>query len=256
VNNKKIIESIKEFVEREVKLEKEVKIYKRNSKPSIFFKNHNIKVDLDKCKEIILSEETKFELGGMNKQSFSLIYPLNEPELIEDGKIVLLGKEIRELIEKDLDFGLFILIGGKEITENQIEDLKHFNFISNGIEGFMVRSVPQKFWCRLNSEIIKKNFSFEFLGNAIMYLYKEKFGNLIEAIEILFINSYEDSIKKFIDITSEIREERNKKWAKKIEEWKKRADCDYEWDCEDCLYIDTCDLVRNVLEEREKIEKV
>jgi len=256
VNNKKIIESIKEFVEREVKLEKEVKIYKRNSKPSIFFKNHNIKVDLDKCKEIILSEETKFELGGMNKQSFSLIYPLNEPELIEDGKIVLLGKEIRELIEKDLDFGLFILIGGKEITEKHIEDLKRFTFISNGIEGFMVRSVPQKFWCRLSSEIIKKNFSFEFLGNAIMYLYKEKFGNLIEAIEILFINSYEDSIKKFIDITSEIREERNKKWAKKIEEWKKRADCDYEWDCEDCLYIDTCDLVRNVLEEREKIEKV
>lgn len=256
MNNKKIIESIKEFVEREVKLEKEVKIYKRNSKPSIFFKNHNIKVDLDKCKEIILSEETKFELGGMNKQSFSLIYPLNEPELIEDGKIVLLGKEIRELIEKDLDFGLFILIGGKEITEKHIEDLKRFTFISNGIEGFMVRSVPQKFWCRLSSEIIKKNFSFEFLGNAIMYLYKEKFGNLIEAIEILFINSYEDSIKKFIDITSEIREERNKKWAKKIEEWKKRADCDYEWDCEDCLYIDTCDLVRNVLEEREKIEKV
>ena len=256
MNNKKIINSIKEFAKQEVQLGKEVIKYSRNSKPSDFFKNHNIKVALDKCKEIILSEETKFELGGMNKQSFSLIYPINELVLIEDGKIVLLGKEIREINEKDLDFGLFILIGGKEITEKHIEDLKRFTFISNGIEGFMVRSVPQKFWCRLSSEIIKKNFSFEFLGNAIMYLYKEKFGNLIEAIEILFINSYEDSIKKFIDITSEIREERNKKWAKKIEEWKKRADCDYEWDCEDCLYIDTCDLVRNVLEEREKKEKV
>lgn len=255
MNNKKIIESIREFVEQEIQLEKEVKIFKRNSNPSVYFKNHNIKVDLDKCKEIILSEETKFELGGMNKQSFSLIYPIKEAELVEDGKIVLIGKEIRDIAEKDLDFGLFITIGGKEITEKQTEDLKHFNFISNGIEGFMVRSVPQKFWCRLSSEIIKKGFSFEFLGNAILYLYKEKFGNLIEVMEILIINSYTDSINKFIEITSEIRQERKKKWAKRVEEWKKRADCDYEWDCEDCIYVDTCDLVRDVLEERKKIEK-
>lgn len=255
MKNKKTVESIGEFVEQEVHLGKEVKVYKRNSNPSDFFKNYNIKVDLDKCKEIILSEETKFELGGMNKQSFSLIYPIKEAELVEDGKIVLIGKEIRDIAEKDLDFGLFITIGGKEITEKQTEDLKHFNFISNGIEGFMVRSVPQKFWCRLSSEIIKKGFSFEFLGNAILYLYKEKFGNLIEVMEILIINSYTDSINKFIEITSEIRQERKKKWAKRVEEWKKRADCDYEWDCEDCIYVDTCDLVRDVLEERKKIEK-
>ena len=255
MKNKKTVESIGEFVEQEVHLGKEVKVYKRNSNPSDFFKNYNIKVDLDKCKEIILSEETKFELGGMNKQSFSLIYPIKEAELVENGKIVLIGKEIRDIAEKDLDFGLFITIGGKEITEKQTEDLKHFNFISNGIEGFMVRSVPQKFWCRLSSEIIKKGFSFEFLGNAILYLYKEKFGNLIEVMEILIINSYTDSINKFIEITSEIRQERKKKWAKRVEEWKKRADCDYEWDCEDCIYVDTCDLVRDVLEERKKIEK-
>ena len=255
MNNKKIVESIKEFVEQEIQLGKEVNKYNRNSNPFGFFKKLSIKVDLDKCKEIILSEETKFELGGMNKQSFSLIYPIKEAELVENGKIVLIGKEIRDIAEKDLDFGLFITIGGKEITEKQTEDLKHFNFISNGIEGFMVRSVPQKFWCRLSSEIIKKGFSFEFLGNAILYLYKEKFGNLIEVMEILIINSYTDSINKFIEITSEIRQERKKKWAKRVEEWKKRADCDYEWDCEDCIYVDTCDLVRDVLEERKKIEK-
>jgi len=89
-----------------------------------------------------------------------------------------------------------------------------------------------------------------------MHLYKVKFGNLIEAMEIWFINSYSDSIKKFIELTSEIRQERKKKWAKKVEEWKKRADCDYEWDCSECPLYDTCDLVRDVLEEREKIEKM
>jgi CO dehydrogenase/acetyl-CoA synthase beta subunit len=256
VTIKKTIESIKDFVEQEIQSGKDVSKYKRNSNPSDFFKNHNIIVDLDKCKEIILSEETKFELGGLNKQSFSFIYPINDAKLAEDGNIVLIGKELNEVEEKDLDFGLFILIGGKDITEKQIEDLKHFSFISNGIEGFMVRSVPQKFWCRLSSEIIEKGFSFEFLGNAILYLYKEKFGDLIEAMEIIIINTYLDSINQFIELTSEIRQERKEKWAKKVEAWKKRADCDFEWDCEGCPYIDTCDLVRDVLKERENIEKI
>jgi len=212
VNIKKTIKSIKEFVEQELQSGKDVRKYKSNSNPSVFFKNHNIMVELDKCKEIILSEETKFELGGLNKESFSLICPVNDTKLVEDGNIVLIGKELGEIEEKDLDFGLFITIGGKDIAENHIEDLKHFNFISNGIEGFMVRSVPQKFWCRLSSEIIRKGFSFEFLGNAIFYLYKQRFGDLIEAMEIIIINTYIDAINQFMELTSEIRQERKIKW--------------------------------------------
>ena len=103
MNNKKIVESIKEFVEQEVQLGKEVNKYIRKSNPSDFFKEHHIQVELDKCKEIILSEETKFELGALNKQSFSLVYPIKESNLVKDGRIILVGKEIRDFIEKDLE---------------------------------------------------------------------------------------------------------------------------------------------------------
>jgi hypothetical protein len=73
-------------------------------------------------------------------------------------------------------------------------------------------------------------------------------------MEIIFITSYPDVIEEFANLTSEIRKKILEKWHNKIEEWKKRVDCDYDWECTECPYIETCDEVRDVLEEREKIK--
>jgi CO dehydrogenase/acetyl-CoA synthase beta subunit len=253
VSSKKILERIKEFVKKEGQKGKEISIYKKDQNPSNFFKKYNIKIELDNCKEIILQEETKIELGGIKKKSFSLIYPTNELGFIENGKIRLIGPEIKDISESNIDFGMLVIIGHLNTSENlekDIDNLKQFSFISNGIEGFLIRSIPRKFWCRISSEVIIKSFSFEILGNAIMYLYKQKFKDLIESMEILFINSYPSLIDEFIKITSEIREEFSTKWKKKIEEWKKRIGCDYDWGCEICPYQSDCYEIKEVLVER------
>jgi CO dehydrogenase/acetyl-CoA synthase beta subunit len=165
----------------------------------------------------------------------------------------LIGPEIRDISASTIDFGMFILIGGKKISENDWTSLRQFNFISNSIEGFLIRSVPRRFWCRINSEIIQNNFSFEFLGNAIFYLYTQKFKTLIEKIEILFIASYPKLIDRFIKTTSDISTDINKKWKDKIDKWKKKIDCDYDWGCEICPYRDECYNIKQVLVERERI---
>ena len=54
-----------------------------------------------------------------------------------------------------------------------------------------------------------------------MYLYKEKFGDLVESMEIIFISSLPEEISEFMEVTSEIREHLGKRWKDKIEEWKK-----------------------------------
>ena len=255
MSNKKIIENIRTFVDQEVQKGKKLTIFKRNSNPSNYFKKFDIKVELDNCKEIILQEETKIELGGESNKSFSIIYPISELKYVIDGDIVLIGREIDDISDRNLDFGMFILIGGTRISEKDKDNLRRFNFISNGIEGFMIRTIPRRFWCRISDEVIKKNFSFEFLGNAIMYLYKQKFKDLIESIEILFINSYPNTIEEFIKITSEIREQISAKWKKKIEEWKKRIDCDYDWACEICPYKEDCFKIKETLVEREILDE-
>ncbi len=245
---------IREFVNEEVQKGKEVKIFEKYSNPLEFFERFNIKVELDKYKNIILQEETKLELGGINKKSFSLIYPTNGLNYIENGKITLIGSEISKFSKPSLDFGMLVLIGSNEITEKDFNNLRQFSLLSDGIEGFLIRSIPRKFWYRISAEVIKKNFSFEFLGNAIMYLYEQKFKDLIESIEILFISSYPESIDELINVTAKLREDINEKWKNKIKKWKKRIDCEYDWLCEECSFYDTCDLVKEVLDARKNIE--
>jgi len=255
LTNKEIIENIRKFIVNENESGKILTSFKVKSNLIEYFNNSGINIRLDNNKEIILQEETHLELGGMNKSSFSIIMPINELKLIEDGKISILGPEIKQISDSSVDFGLFILIGVNDLSKNEYHGLRSLNFLSNGIEGFSIRTIPRRFWCRISSEVFLRNFSFEFLGNAIYYLFKQKFKGLLKKIEIIFICSYPDSIREFIKITSDITNKFQEEFKTKIDEWRKRIDCEYDWGCEICPYQEECYEIKQVLLEREKIEK-
>lgn len=249
---KSVIEDIRKFIDLQVQKGNNVSILNIENTKQKLVKKYRINVDYNGHKEIILQEETHVELGGMNNLSFSLIYPLHLSQLIRNNQITIIGPQIDEISVRSIDFGLFALIGFEKISEKEFDELRHLSFISNGIEGFMIRTIPRRFWCRINSEI-SDNFTLEFFGNAIVKLYKEKFGDIIKSMEIIFITEGREAIKEFIEITSPIREDLNSKWQDKITEWKKRLDCEYDWECGECPYEETCDDVKEVLEERNKI---
>ncbi|MFX0019606.1 MAG: hypothetical protein ACFFB1_00685 [Promethearchaeota archaeon] len=249
---KSTLETIRNFLDSLIQNGVKVEVYTRKEDQLNYFREINIGVNHEEFKEIILQEETKLELGGGDQKSFSLVYPIEESDLIHDGKIRLVGSEIKEISNKAIDFGLFLLIGVDNLTENSFDELKNLTFISNSIEGFMIRTIPRRFWCRLSKSIINK-FSFEFLGNAIMFLYQQKFKE-IKSMEIIFINSNPKLIESFIGLTSSIRTDLEKKWRKKVKEWKRRVDCDFNWDCNECPYYDVCEDVKEVLEKREMID--
>ncbi|MFW9865724.1 MAG: hypothetical protein ACFFEN_06445 [Candidatus Thorarchaeota archaeon] len=255
MTNKEIIEKIRKFIKEEIRRGKSVTKFSFKSNSPKFFQSLGISVGLDQNKEIILHEETQIELGGMNKHSFSLILPIEDLNIIKDGSITLLGPEINQVASSDVDFGLFALIGIDDISEKEYSDLRNLNFLSNGIEGFSIRTVPRRFWCRISKKVFTKNFSFEFLGNAIIYLYKQKFKEIIRKTEIIFICSYPDSIDGFIKITSDISNRFREELKAKVDEWRKRIDCDYDWGCEICPYQEECYGLKQVLIEREEFEK-
>ncbi|MFX0059415.1 MAG: hypothetical protein ACFE85_16220 [Candidatus Hodarchaeota archaeon] len=253
MQDKVILKELHNFFIKERNNGKKLRIYQSPTDMINFFKKFNISVELDRNKEIILQEDTELELGGINRNSFSIIYIVDDSKLIKDGNITLLGPEINEIQESSVDFGIFILIAPNESPAKEIDKFNHLNFVSNSIEGFMIRTIPRRFWCRINSQVIKRKISFEFLGNAIIYLYKQKFGNIIKSIEIFIINSYPNSIKDFIKLSSDITERSRERWKNKIEEWKKRIDCDYDWACKICPYQEECYDIKKILSTRNKI---
>jgi len=253
MENKIIIEKIRDFIEQEQISGKTLFSYQCDLSQINLVTKSKIKIGLNGYKEIILEEETALELGGVNSKSFSIIFPISDDRLIEHGQITLLGCEISKIVETNIDFGMMVLIGINNDTDKEIDELRHLNFISNGIEGFSIRTIPRRFWCRISSLALKKDFSFEFLGNAIISLYQQKFQDLIKSIEIFFINSYQDSIEHFIELSADIYSKSKEKWKKKIEEWRKRINCDYDWGCEICPYQEECYDVKQLLVSREEI---
>jgi len=231
-----------------------IKIYNAPQNLLEYLINTRIGVKLDSSKEIILEKETQIELGGINNYSTSVIYPISDKNCIQDGKISLIGPDIQEIQENNIDFGQIIIVAGEKISKSHYTNIQRLQFISDSIEGFMIRSIPRRFWCRISKEVIEKGFSFKILGNSMIYLFKQQFPAIIEAVEIIFISKNKQNIQKFEPVISKIRDIYKKNWKKKIEEWKKKVDCNYDWVCDVCPYNKTCYNISDIYELRKNIE--
>jgi CO dehydrogenase/acetyl-CoA synthase beta subunit len=252
MSNEKIVSDIQDFIRSQKEKNIEIHFYQESKNFIETFQNRNIGVKLGVYKEVILQEETGLELGGMNKKSFLLIYPIDETNLINDGKITIIGPEIKSIHELDIHFGVLLLINAKSSSNEQIKSLSSFTFISDSIEGFSIRSIPRRFWSRISRNVLKKEFSFHFLANAILYLYRMQFNDIIKGMEILIISSHLDSVDKFLSVSKDLINNLKEKWLKKLDNWKKRIDCDYDWGCEICPYQVECFEIKKVLIARNK----
>jgi len=220
-----------------------------------FLKSTDIGLKLMRYRDIVLNEELGIELGGINKKSFSLIYPTQQK--LDDNRdfIYLLGNEVFENADNKLNFGIFILIQIKKLKETLFDEIRQFSIISDSIEGFSQRTIPRRFWCRISKKLVEKQFSFEFLAKAIICLYKQKYDELIQSMKIFMVNSDKKLIEEFHNLISDIQLEVDSIWRDKVDNWKKRIDCEYSWVCEICPYLKSCQNIQLVLEKREELEK-
>lgn len=198
---------------------------------------------------IILRDDTFVELGNPEAGSSAFILFTDKPELVQNGRITLIGPDIMESASKSLSFGQVLLIGGKDLNDSDHEALSHAGIIGDQVEGYMVRSFTQNIWSRVSKEAVEKGFSLETLGQALMALYKS--GNAkIESMEIIFVTSGREDIKKLDEIAVQVH-----KITKEIvkQTWKIRGvDIDCASDCSTCSDKPVCDDIKEVLNVRKK----
>ena len=80
--------------------------YTQEPNSSQYLEDFQVGVKLDSYKEIILQEETELELGGISRKSFSLVYPIQNPnfkEFLKNGAITLIGPEIKDISTPSID---------------------------------------------------------------------------------------------------------------------------------------------------------
>jgi hypothetical protein len=151
---------------------------------------------------IILKEDTYAELGNPKTASAALVLWTENPELVRDGQITIIGPDIPES-RGNLPFAQVI------ITLNEGLEPEEFRQISRNqyelqLEGYMLRAVPQRqrVWSRVSKEAVEKGFTLETLGRALMVSLK-KTPPKAEAVEIIFVTSSEDDVKELGTVTEE-----------------------------------------------------
>jgi acetyl-CoA decarbonylase/synthase complex subunit beta len=138
--------------------------------------------------ERIRKPDMYVELGGTKVDRKFELLRVKSPDEVEDGKITVIGPEIRDLKEgSSVPFGIYIEVAGKELEE-EMEGVmeRRIHDFCNYIEGFMHLNQRYDIWLRLSKNSVKKGLTFQLIGKVLERLYKSELP-IIEKIQITFI---------------------------------------------------------------------
>lgn len=71
------------------------------------------------------------------------------------SKITLVGSDIQECRETSLLLGQVLMVRGAGLGKQEHELLEQSQYVSGQIEGYMIRSVPQRMWSREAAESLR-----------------------------------------------------------------------------------------------------
>jgi len=196
---------------------------------------------------LILRGDTFVELGNPEVGSCAFLLWTDNLPLVRDGRITLIGPDIQESPGASLPFGQVLMVGGKNLDKQDHGVLEHTQYISDQIEGYMIKSVSQLLWARVSKNAARKGFCFEALGRALMAIFKLELPK-VQAMEVVFVTSNKDDLQPLENIAEQIR-----KIARDIvtENWKAKGfdlyECTFGWNCSRCPDQPVCDDIKELI---------
>ena len=206
-----------------------------------------VSVGPDAEKGIILKEDTFVELGNPGVASCSFVVWSDEPSAVADGRITCIGPDIQHSEGQSLPFGQVVIVSGAELEEEHYPQLERTQYISDQIEGYMLRSVPRRVWSRVSNDAAARGFSFETLGRSLMSVFRGM-NPLVEATEVVFVTSSKEDVDQLDEIAADVR-----KFSGELKKLMRQEDGTYdctEYSCTTCDEKPVCDSIRDWVELR------
>ncbi|MBN1471851.1 MAG: hypothetical protein JW925_08715 [Syntrophaceae bacterium] len=188
-------------------------------------------------RNIVLSDDMAVELGSPQMESSSCLIWTEHAGLVCDGRITLIGPDIRPGVKENLPFGKVVLVAVSGFNEDNTYDrYKEMEAVRYAIDlkGYMIRAVSQyqREWSRISREALQNGFSFDVLGHALRNEYMKK--DYIHSVEILFVTSDTEDVRELKEITKNV--------GRTINALDKMLN-EINPDCDECEYNDVCDEV-------------
>ncbi|MGB9134417.1 MAG: CO dehydrogenase/CO-methylating acetyl-CoA synthase complex subunit beta, partial [Candidatus Bathyarchaeia archaeon] len=139
--------------------------------------------------ERIRRKDMQVELGGPDKEHKFELARVRTPEEIEDGKVIIIGPDLKDMAEgSSHPLGIVIEVAGEKL-EPELEGVveRRIHEYSNFIEGFMHLNQRYDIWLRLGKRSFEKGLnSFEYIGKVLQRLFKSGLP-IIEKMQVTFI---------------------------------------------------------------------
>lgn len=139
--------------------------------------------------ERIRRKNMQIELGGPNQEHKFELARVRKPEEIEDGKVIILGPDLKDMAEGSTSpLGIVVEVAGEKL-EPELEGVieRRIHEYTNMIEGFMHLNQRYDIWLRLDKKSFQKGLnSLTYVGKVLEKLYKTELP-IVEKIQITFI---------------------------------------------------------------------
>lgn len=187
------------------------------------------------ARDIVLKSDTALELGSPQDESVSFLVWTNDPSLVNDAEISLLGPDVGEAKTGRLPFGRVILVCGDTFNETNCYDrfremdLRRYDV---SLKGYMMRAASQymREWSRISREAVNKGFSFSLLGRALIQKLKEL--DYVNSVEMIFVTSSAEDVRGLKKTGERLIQYVNAMGKMTIDE---------DFNCEACNFQDVCD---------------
>jgi len=235
----KHIDKIRSFIERK----------KQSGSVSELSFNQDLTWPEGNNRNIVLAPDMAVELGNPRDTSTSFFLWIDNPDKVRNGRITVVGPELKKCQGKSLPFGKIVLVSGRDFNEDnsyeRYREMESLRYDLN-LKGYMLRAASQykREWSRISNEALDKGFSFTVLGSALMkQLYAFEY---IEAVEVIFITSSRDDVFEMWSVNEE---------ASRIIGAMNKMMQELSFDCDSCDFTDVCSEVADLRHMRDSMMK-
>jgi acetyl-CoA synthase len=133
------------------------------------------------------------QMGGGKTQATELVRMADMKE-IEDGKVIIKGKDINEVKEGgNLPLGIFVQVAGREMQEDFEPILeRQIHHLVNYIQGIMHIGQRDIAWIRVGKGAIEKGFSLKHIGVVLHAKFHQDFGKILDKVQVTLFTDKKD----------------------------------------------------------------
>ena len=133
------------------------------------------------------------QMGGGKTQATELV-KMAEMNEIEDGKVIVKGKDIGDIKEGDtLPLGIYVQVAGREM-QTDFEPIleRQIHHLINYIQGVMHIGQRDIAWIRVSKAAVEKGFTLKDIGVVLHAKFHQDFGKILDKVQVTLLTDKKD----------------------------------------------------------------